>query len=349
MAYQTTKKIITKEYILSRISEKEIFEYYLGIKAKPNRLYRSPLRDDRHPTCSFSYRGGRLRFRDWKESGDKDCFDIVAKMFGLDFGTALEKIAWDFELSDKPIVAELVEKLRNIKNKTYRSSGSSDIRVTIQKETKVDREYLESFGIKEWTWRRYKCVSIKKLWVNGRATYYYRDRDPALGYYFGIGKDERQLWKIYFYKRGKTTGSGIPISRTRFVSNTSKMNGWNQLPKDGSTLIITKSMKDVMVLAQMGFYAIAPQAESAIIRGEILDLISDKFTHVYSLYDFDYTGIVAANKLKRNGVVPLFLTNGRFGTHDYGSKDISDYVRDNDFQKAKNLILLMLYETRTKK
>jgi hypothetical protein len=341
MAYARRKQSITKDYILSRITEEEIFSFYLNIdEIVEGKLYRSPLRDDRHPTCSFSYRGFRLRFRDWKEKGDKDCFDVVGSMYALDFGSTLDKIAYDFKLSEKPVVAELVEKLkRKSKLSTNYSGSSSVIQVKIQDFTRVDKAYLTQFGITRKITKKFKCYSVGKLWVNGKDVYYYKDTDPAIGYYFGRDLEGRELWKIYFYKR----------STMRFISNTAKLNGWNQLPEKGSSLIITKSMKDVMVLTSWGIHSIAPQAESAIIPDDIIDLIYEKFSKVYSLFDFDYTGVCAANRLRKRKIIPLFLTDGRFGTHNYGSKDISDYVRDNSYDDGKILILTLIHETRTKR
>ena len=43
---------ITKGYLLSKYSEETYMEYYLGIKVKKG-LFRSPLRQDNTPTCSF--------------------------------------------------------------------------------------------------------------------------------------------------------------------------------------------------------------------------------------------------------------------------------------------------------
>lgn len=56
---------ITKELILSRFSEEQIMEFYLRVPVKRG-LFRSPLRRDREPTCSF-YRNnsGDLIFKDF--------------------------------------------------------------------------------------------------------------------------------------------------------------------------------------------------------------------------------------------------------------------------------------------
>ena len=43
---------ITKELILSKVSEETLMEHYLGIPVKKG-LFKSPLRQDSKPTCAF--------------------------------------------------------------------------------------------------------------------------------------------------------------------------------------------------------------------------------------------------------------------------------------------------------
>lgn len=63
---QPTK--ITKELILSHISEETLMEHYLGIPVKKG-IFRSPLRTDNNPTCSFDRdKYGRLVFKDFNGS-----------------------------------------------------------------------------------------------------------------------------------------------------------------------------------------------------------------------------------------------------------------------------------------
>ena len=44
---------ITKEFILSKLTEESIFCYYLGIPQVSKKLIRSKLRKDKNPTCGF--------------------------------------------------------------------------------------------------------------------------------------------------------------------------------------------------------------------------------------------------------------------------------------------------------
>lgn len=60
---------ITKELILSKVSEETLMEHYLGIPVKKG-LFKSPLRQDSKPTCAFyRNRKGDLIFKDFRGKG----------------------------------------------------------------------------------------------------------------------------------------------------------------------------------------------------------------------------------------------------------------------------------------
>ena len=90
---------VTKEFILTKISEEEIFCYYLGIKEISKKLICSRLRTDNRPTCGF-YRNGKgdLYLHDFATGEFYNCFSLVMAMFNVDFYTALKIIANDFNL-----------------------------------------------------------------------------------------------------------------------------------------------------------------------------------------------------------------------------------------------------------
>ena len=50
---------VTKEMILKKVSQEQLMEHYLGIPVKKG-LFKSPLRKDKNPTCSFY----------WNKNGD---------------------------------------------------------------------------------------------------------------------------------------------------------------------------------------------------------------------------------------------------------------------------------------
>ena len=97
----TSTTNITKEFILSKVSEEEIFEHY-GIKVQKG-LFCSKLRVDKRPTVSF-YRNksGRLIMHDFGDSSFIDCFAYVQLLFNTSYYMALQIIANDFNLISRP-------------------------------------------------------------------------------------------------------------------------------------------------------------------------------------------------------------------------------------------------------
>lgn len=288
--------------------------------------YRNPLRKDKNPTCSFSIINDKLVFRDWSEPIYWDVFDVVQKRFGVNFHQALNIVATDFGLTE----GKIPEPILPVKTGTGIRKRKKIFQTQVQPFMAQDMNYLSQFGITKKIAERFSVFSVKNLIVDGHQRYHYSLYDPAIGYYLGLNSRNQQKWKIHFYYRGDF----------RFMCNTSRFNGWLQLPETGGILVITKSMKDVMTLYRLGITATAPQGESVIIKKETVEELKSRFKHVVSLFDFDGPGIKAAQRLrKEHGIPSYMLTNGRCGTKNFGgSKDISDYVRDKGLTAAQNLV-----------
>ena len=73
------------------------------------------------------------------------------------------------------------------------------------------------------------------------------------------------------------------------------------LPKSGGDyVVITKSLKDVMVLYEFNIPAIAPNSETLFISDKQLEKLKSKFKNIIVFYDNDCAGISGMNKIKKN-------------------------------------------------
>ena len=107
MEYSLTPIELTKELILSRVSEEEILSFY-GIPIQKG-LFCSKLRGDKNPTVScFRNKKGRLMVHDFGDGSYYDCFGYVQALFQVSYYTALNIIANDFGI---------IEKIKLVKNK----------------------------------------------------------------------------------------------------------------------------------------------------------------------------------------------------------------------------------------
>ena len=135
-----------------------------------------------------------------------------------------------------------------------------------------------------------------------------------------------ELWKCYFPKR----------TSYRFLGNypAKKLQGYDKLPKKGKLCVITKSLKDCMVLYNLGIAAIAPQSETQFIEDNVLEVLKKRFKHIVLLFDNDQTGIEFTNKIKRkyNWITPMIIPL------KYNAKDISDFYKAYGRDKTIELI-----------
>jgi len=107
--------------------------------------------------------------------------------------------------------------------------------------------------------------------------------------------------------------------------------GLAELPQEGGKiLIITKSLKDVMCLYEMGFNAIAASSETTFIPDDILQLLKSKWDHIVILYDRDKTGMLKARDYSRQYKLDCIFVHKKFK-----AKDISDAVKSNNYWDVK--------------
>ena len=311
-------KPITKELILDNLSQEEIMSKYLGFKVNPSKVFCSPLREDNHPTCRFYYTDSNiLMFHDFSGAFHGDCFSVVMKKYNTDFHNACKIIANDFNIANNNI-----EKIAHITPyaKPFKMNEPKKISVQVRMWNDDDLEYWhKGYRIKKETLSFYHVYPISFAWVGDKIVYTYKKSDPAYAYRFGINE-----YKIYFPKR----------KDYRFLGNSRTIQGFNQLPEKGQLLIITKSLKDVMTLREAGYHAISFQSEAYFPKDYDIVPLKLRFNSIYTLYDFDLTGVRTANKIRKTyGIEPIFINKMRTLCKDasdfaflYGIFDLKDYI-----------------------
>lgn len=321
---------ITKQLLLDNHTEEEYMSFYLGITPDKG-LFRNPLRSDNRPTASF-YRAANkeLIFKDFMNGFHGNFVDIVIEKFGVGFQKALRIIANDFGIISKPDYP-VNQRQAEWNGVVMEESGDTTIQCEVEEFSDRQLRWWASFGITPATLKRFHVFSVKNLFLNNNFLLSSSVANPTYGYYFGK-KEGRELWKIYFpFKTG-----------FRFLLNTNSLQGAKQLPKSGSVVVVTKSMKDVMTFYEMGVPAVAPQAESVIISGRQYAALARRFDIIIFNGDWDRAGqhFMAESRRRFRGIA-LAFTNP--STH---AKDVSDYVKKVGFEQAneyvQNVIKLVL-------
>lgn len=327
---------LTKDYILSKISQEDIFQKYLGIPVEFGIMLKAPpvIRSiDNRPTCSFyETNNGRIKFRDHAGYFWGDCFDAVAYTSRLnannkkDFNAILEIIARDFRIhkyeGKLQIASGDTYDVRDVKGK--REKQKIEFIVKVRKWNEIDASFWKRGNISRKELEYFKVYPCLYIWKNNTLVYNFNPHDPAYAYSFGDGQ-----FKFYFPFR----------KEFRFMGNTSVIQGFNQF-EPSEFGIVTKSYKDVISLKSFGISSIAPSSETHPISKTEWNLIKPMAEHWFSLMDYDRTGIRMAWKLRNlYNIQPLFFSREfRQGQlmrklptlysnfTDYGIKDFFEYV-----------------------
>ena len=318
------ESLLSKEFILKYISQEDIFERYLGISVNFNKLQRSSLRKDPKPSVGFKRMiGGDIICRDFGDNKIKgDCFNIVSAIHNCSFSDTLKIIATDFNLLTLNFNKDKVTKIykpQKLKDPVEREVVP--IKIKSRAWTKQDISFWESFGITRETLDYFKVVPISHYWYNDEVRVC---RSMSFAYYFAPF-----CYKIY-----------SPLeTQFRFINNSAEIQGWRQLPETGDLLVLAKSLKDVMVFYEHDVISCSMQAEGNMLPEKYFLNLDKRFKTIISNYDFDHTGIFSSGNLKRRyGIQRVMFSNGRLGTTNYGSKDISDMFKEQGESKVKEVI-----------
>lgn len=314
MYNSTNNNIITSDKILNTsTTEIDIFEYYLKIPVEFGKLLKSPsmIRSgDRFAGCKFWYNGSKIKFIDFALGLNEDCFGIVKYIYNINYNEALLRVCEDFRLfgystyRPKPKLCYKTQEF-------YKENQSKNtiIRYGIQLWNQLDANYWKKIQLTSKILEEYSVVSCKFVFINNRLYYSYKENDPCYCYEFPDG-----TVKLYFPFRKKS----------RFITNSTYIQGFNLLPTSGDKLIITKSLKDVMVLYKvLGIPSISLQSEQHKISKADFNNLLNRFDNIYILYDNDKSGrLNSAKRCKEfEELIPIFYPE------DIG-KDTSEVIEE---------------------
>ena len=305
-------KDITAALILEHVSEFDIFKQYITALEKPNTPFCSELRKDHNPTCRVSNLTSGWIYKDFG-SGDKyTCFTYVMEKYGLSYPETLRVIATDFN-----IIQGKHKKLTAIIPKELiigsEPKEMADIKIVSTSWHYTYLEYWKQYNIYRDTLDKYNVKPIKGYYINGQ---YIQTKDMSFAYCFG-----NHRYKIL-----------RPNNEYKWMSNTGDViQGLAQL-KPGGLLFITSSLKDVMTLDSIGYKAVAPQSETALIPEAVMKKFKKHFDEVVVYYNNDAPGIKAS--IEHSEVYKVhYIVNS-----EGDPKDPSDFVKEYNPDKLKQLL-----------
>jgi len=320
---RNSEDILSKEIILSKISEYQIFKYFcpnfknLGVK------FLSDLRPDRTPTVSIALINNRLYYKDFGfPEHSFDCFSYVGFKYNIDFLRVLTLIdsTFGFGLSSSSNSTKI---FKIPKNKTITVAHKHTvISVKIREWEKRDAEFWKQFEIPKQILCKFDVLPISHYWINETR---FTCHTISYRYKFKDG------YKIYSpnetdYKWRSNVGMG-------------SLQGYNQLPEIGEIVFLTSSLKDVMCLEVLGYPSFALQSEMLMPSEEIIQNLKKRFKKVIVFYDNDYLKENNPGQTMAKKICDKYKIENIFIPDRYREKDISDLIKTYDLQTAKNVII----------
>lgn len=316
---------LSQKAILDKVSEYDLWVYYLG-HCNLGKKFRSPIRKDKDPSAAlFLSSDNKILLKDF---GTGEVFNIFRflQALGYSYKDCLLRIDSDFRLgfcshpgksiSKKPVISNFKPEYK----KTF-----SNIMIKRKAWDKKSLDYWKQYHIDQSILAEYNVYNLECFWVSkDKNVYLYNSTNPTFCYDFGD-----QKYKIY-----------KPFEKNyRFITNVDNdtMQGMAQLPKTGKKLIITKSLKDVMVLKKLGYEAIAVQAEGVFPSEKIMANLLARFKAAYVLFDNDTAGITGAKKFCEK-----YKLNSIIIPKTSGCKDIADFAKLKGLENAKNQIQCLI-------
>lgn len=316
---RTAEDNITFDKIVNLVDDYYIYCYYLNKVIPINKPMSSPFRKDHHPSWAlYRDRKGITRHRDFATGESGNVVDLVRQLENLKYRDALQRI-WNDVIVGKHV------SLRKATDTLPKSEGENIIEIKRKNYTDNDMLFWGKYHITKDTLKLYKVYPISTYWVNDiQANFYYTEKEPMYAYSI------YDRYKIYRPHSRRT-------EKWRNNCSSFDVQGMEQLADNGDLLIITKSLKDVMVLHELGYNAIAPQSENSSIPKVIMDHLKLRFKNIIILFDYDDGGILGSQKLSEKYSIPYKFIPKHY-LDLYSIKDVSDFVKE--FGKEQTLTML---------
>lgn len=308
--------LIDKRDILKKITIEDLWIHYTGLEIQLKKMFLSPLRNEKRPSAGFFY-GKELILKDFGEgSRAYTIWDFLMKRFNLTYREVLNKV-YDDLISNKDRVD-----IEYYGDRVVRRIRENKKIIPYFKEfSKEELDYWNSYHINKKTLDLFNIRSLSYYWLVGEDYSIKVNCIFSFAYLFGNNE-----YKIYSpFDKDHKWYTNAPIDT---------LQGEHILPWLDDTLIITKALKDVMVLYEAGFNSIGLQGENSFPSELKMKTFIHRFKNIVVLFDNDKAGI--------NGAITFSkMYNFKYFFLDE-SKDISDYSKNNNLNKVKGLICLKL-------
>lgn len=312
--------ISNADELLSKISEKQIYEYYLGHNIAEGKLYNCPFHKDHSPSLGFKLMESDMLLHRCFGCGEKgNSINFVSKLLKLSYRDTIKRIVTDL-IAGRQISRPV------IKSEGFTSNSSRNIFTVKKNFNIIDYNYWKDYHISLELLTQHDISSCKQVFVkrNNSIELFaeYSNKNPIYCYQID------DACKVYRPLNPSKQGKWLSSARAEDIQ------GMKQLPPRGNLLIITSSMKDLLVLKLFGYNAIALGGEGMKIPEKISDYLYACFDKILIFYDNDDAGINYAKKLSNEIKADYIYIPLEYED----TKDISDYLKKYSWDETEMLL-----------
>ena len=258
------------EIILDKIDSFDILNYYLKPYHNHSELKKgtnisNPFIGRIQETPSFNIfkcnNTGQWKFKDFATGDKGNCFDLVMKIYNLDFTNALDRIEKDFNITQK----KYMNTVNHHKPQEYsvKTEKFNEVNITYWKQFQITKEVLEDFNVTPVI----EYTAISK--IGNQYTIKATDTNPIFCY---NGDNWKKIYKPLDDKKYKFQHFGNKESNFIF--------GYKELPTSDDILFITGGEKDVLTLTSQGYNAISLNSETATLNPLIAKDLKNRFNSI---------------------------------------------------------------------
>lgn len=321
---------ITTDYILSKIDEQVIFYYYFG-RFELNKVYQSKFRADKTPSTGFYINKKKvLTYHDLKTGEKLDCWNFVAKLYGLTFKQALYKIANDFGLC-KGCKLQVPEKVfLAAKTVDLEAKEPTLIQFIPDKFNSSNLLYWRYYEITKDELVREEIYPVKKLFINHKEISCSTEQRYAIVVNY---RDEDEL------KTGLKILSPTDL-KMKWLSSVPlwAVGDLETMPHLSKNAFVCKSKKDKIVLSKWLTDCCWTQNESKTCFPEnAQQKLLTEYEKTYLVYGADPHGVEQCQTYNTAGF--LYFNTPKIEYEKYQIEDPADYIKSYGCMAFEKLLI----------
>lgn len=316
---------LSVEWVLSKLAQEQIFYAYFGEFVPYKKSYNSIFRKDKNASTGFYYSdSGKLKYKDLATGESWDCFAFVSHLYNISYFEAIKKVACDFGIIRCDSIPLERKSINNSVKFDKKSKEDRTIQIIPSSWLEKHARYWKQYEITKTELEKEHVYPIKDLYID---KHFISNKDNLLRFAYVVSVDKKEYIKVYTPYADKFKWiSNIPL-HIPF--------GMDTLNYDSETIIIAKSLKDLIVLKKFFPAVIATQNESeAALNKGMIEFLKKKFKKRVIIFDNDDIGKEACKKFNEKGFGYWNIPN-EFIVQ--GIKDPSDFVAAYGVEKLKNL------------